>query len=122
MRLLTSSKQQRTQRVATVDVVTAIISGGVGASIGSIGVAIVQTRGRKGESRATAADLVANAAGGLADRLDKKNKELEIENRELKKSVICLTDLLDTLIPKLELSEEEKAVLIAKNNEAKLRV
>lgn len=81
------------------NLVTALITGGLGATVGGIGTAIVQAASHKGESRATAADLVSNAAGNLADRLDKLNAKLETENRQMRKAMVSLTEAIEEMLP-----------------------
>ena len=80
---------------------TALITGGVGAAIGSIGTAIIQTVSKKGESRAAAADRVTNAAGNLADRLDRMNTHLEDENTQMRVAINALVDVVEEVIPML---------------------
>lgn len=98
----TISKPAPSETVMTVgDVLTAIAYAGVGAGAGSIGAAVVTSRSGKAEARAHAADLIANAAGALADRLERMNTTLEAENRQLRHAVGCLTDAIDEMIPML---------------------
>ena len=49
-------------------IVPAIVSGGLGAGLAAVATALIQMWGRKAESRATAADLITDAAGALAAR------------------------------------------------------
>lgn len=86
----------------------ALASGGLGAAIGGVLTAIVQAVSRKGESRATAADLVTKAAGTLVDRLDR-------ENKQLREAVLLLTDVLDEVLDEIQAPPEA----IAKLREAK---
>jgi hypothetical protein len=79
--------------------VPALITGGLGAAVGSIGTALIQTLSGRGVSRAEAADRVTNAAGNLADRLDRMNTTLERENIAMRKAVVALTDVMDEVIP-----------------------
>lgn len=81
------------------EVVPALVTGGLGATIGSIGTAVVQSMSSRGESRAIAADRVTNAAGNLADRLDKFNSKLEQENRRLRLAVSSLCEAIEDIIP-----------------------
>lgn len=69
------------------DVLTALAYAGAGAGIGTIGAAVITSRGQKGEARAHAADLIANAAGELADRVTKLNDRLEEQNKTLRESI-----------------------------------
>lgn len=83
----------------TTNLASALITGGVGAAIGSIGTALVQLISKRGESRAIAADRVSNAAGNLADRLDRMNAALEKQNAQLRTAVIAVSEVMDELIP-----------------------
>ena len=69
---------------------------------GSIGTAIVQTFSAKGEARATAADRVTNAAGNLADRLDKLNTKLEEENTAMRKAMVALTEAVEDMFAEVQ--------------------
>lgn len=83
----------------TADIAGALITGGIGAALGSVATAIIQTVSKRGVSRAEAADRVTNAAGNLADRLDKLNASLERENRLMRKAIVTVTDILDEMTP-----------------------
>lgn len=85
----------------TVNLASALITGGVGAALGSIGTALIQSFSKRGESRAVAADRIADAAGNLADRLDKMNTHLEEENTVMRHAIIALADVMDEMIPLL---------------------
>jgi hypothetical protein len=78
--------------------VATLITGGLGAAIGSVGTALIQTVSKKGEARATAADLVSSAAGNLADRLDKLNTKLEVENIQMRKALISLCEAVEDML------------------------
>lgn len=86
--------------MATSTVITALAYAGVGAGVGSIGAAFISARSGKGEARAHAADMLANGYGGLADRLDRRNKQLETDNHKLKATLLKLTDTVDALLEK----------------------
>jgi formiminotetrahydrofolate cyclodeaminase len=79
--------------------IIALVTGGVGAAVGGVGTALIQSVSHKGESRAAAADLVTNAAGNLADRLDKLNTRLECENAQMRKAMVALTEAVEELLP-----------------------
>jgi len=79
--------------------IVALITGGLGAAIGSIGTALVQSFSKKGEARAVAADRVTNAAGNLADRLDKLNNDLEEENRHMRQALVAIAEAIEELLP-----------------------
>ncbi len=77
----------------------ALAYAGVGAGVGTIGASIVTARSGRGESRAHAAELLSNAAGGLADRLSTLNEKLDKDNRELRDAVGSLIEVIDLLLP-----------------------
>ena len=79
--------------------VGAAITGGIGAAVGAVTAATVQVLGKRGESRAHAADLVTNAAGRMVDRLDS-------DNASLREAILLLTAVLDEVLPMLDAPEE----------------
>lgn len=99
-----------------------IITGGLGVTIGSVGAAVIQAFTRRSENRAHAADMVADAAGNLADRLTKLNDELEGENRQMRNALLLLTDVVDQIIPLVNAPPSTIAQLKKANNAAKLSV
>ena len=80
------------------NLIVALITGGLGAAVGSIGTAIVQSFSAKGSARAEAADRVTNAAGNLADRLDKLNTKPEEENSQMRKAMVALTEAIEDML------------------------
>ena len=81
-------------------------AGGVGAAAGSIGTAIVQSMSSRGEAKAQAADRVTNAAGNLAERLDKMNSSLderlarsEARQTQMRHALAALSDAVEDLLP-----------------------
>lgn len=97
------------------DMLPALITGGLGAAIGSIGTAMIQSISSRGESRAIAADRVTNAAGNLADRLDKMNSTLEArlarsedENRQMRQALMALAEAVEDLLPVIPDDVHEK--------------
>lgn len=81
------------------DILPTVITGGLGAAIGSIGTAVVQTVSGRGVSRAEAVDRVTNAAGNLADRQDKQITRLEAENIAMRKAMVALAEAVEDLLP-----------------------
>lgn len=74
---------------------------GLGAILSPLIVALVQSRGKRGESRATAADLISNAAGGFVDRLNKDNiRQQEIIDHQ-RTALFAIIDALDDIIDNL---------------------
>lgn len=87
--------EARGRRVTTTT--AAIVSGGVGAALGGIGAAIITSMGGKGESRAHAADLVANAAAGLVDRVIARDERIDKENAVLRHALSDILDVIDQI-------------------------
>lgn len=75
-------------------VLSALLTGGVGATIGGVLTAAIQTAGRRHESKASAADLITKAAGTMVERLDE-------ENRQLRKAILLMIEVLDEVAPTL---------------------
>lgn len=86
--------------------VGALLTGGLGATIGGVVTALVQVLSRKSESRATAADLVSRAAGTMADRLSK-------ENHQLRTAILLLIEVLDEVTPTLHARPDVADKLLA---------
>jgi hypothetical protein len=103
-------------------VLNSLISGGLGALLASVAVALINAFSKKGESRASAADLVTQAAGGLIDRLEKTNARLDKENKDLRKAFIKLTDVLDEIIEESDIGPNAKRRLHDANNAAKTAI
>ena len=101
--------------MAEPTIVSALVSGGLGATIGGILTSVIQTMSRRDESRAAAADLVSKAAGSLVARLDK-------ENKALREAVLLLTDVLDDVLPSLQATPEAIAKLKAAKRAAELAI
>ena len=100
--------------------VTALAYAGVGEGVGSIGAAIVSTRAGKGESRAHAANLISEAAAGLAEKQVEIIDRITQQNERMRQAIIMLSDVLDELLPQLPLDEGDmtklkKATIAAKS-------
>lgn len=92
-----------------------LVTGGLGATLGSVLTAVLQVVSKRGESRANAADLVTKAASSIMDRLDR-------ENKALRQAVLLLTDVLDEALPQLQAPEEMLAKLKAAKLAAQMAV
>lgn len=90
----------------TGQIVSTLITGGMGAAAGGVLTAILQIMSRRGESRARAADLVAGAAGGLAEQQAKTIDRLDRENAKLREALILLSEAVEDLLPYVQASEE----------------
>lgn len=101
-------------------IVPALVSGGFGAGTAAIIVAIIQTIGKRSESRATAADLITDAASNLAQRQSDVIERLERRLDRQTEAIIALTTALDDLLPQLVVGDEERARLHKAIRNAKL--
>lgn len=100
-------------------VIPALVSGGFGAGLATVATALIQTWGKKGESRATAANLISDAAGALAARQSETIARLEARVDKQYTAIVALTSVIDELLPQVTLTEEQlqrlhKAVTAAK--------
>jgi hypothetical protein len=86
--------------------ISAVITGGIGAAAGGVITAIIQVTSRRGESRAKAADLVAGAAGGLATQQANTINRLDKENDQLRAALLSLSITVEDLLPYLQASPE----------------
>lgn len=96
--------------------IVALVTGGLGAALGSIGTAIIQTVSKKGEARAVAAERVTSAAGNLADRLDRLNTKLEKENVQMRKALVSLCEAVEDILDVVEEESIKDRVQKAINN------
>lgn len=76
------------------DVLSTLVTGGLGATLGGVLTAVVQAVSKRGEGKATAAELVTRAAGVMVDRI-------EAENRGLRQAILLLLDVIDEVSPQL---------------------
>ena len=60
----------------TSSILSTLISGGLGATIGGVVTATIQVFSHRGESKAAAADLITKAAGSMVERFEQENKQL----------------------------------------------
>lgn len=91
------------------DLIPALLTGGLGAAIGGIGTAVVQSISGKGVSKAEAADRVTTAAGNLADRLDKSIARQDEEIARLRTALALLTEAVEDLMTAPNDSARKKA-------------
>lgn len=80
-------------------ILSALSYAGIGAGLGTVGASIIAARSSRGEQRAHAAEILSNAAGGLADRLSTLNEKLDKDNRELREALFSLIEVIDMLLP-----------------------
>ena len=95
--------------------VVGIVSGGIGTSLGAIAAAIIQSRSKKGESRATAADIVTGASAKIIVRLEQ-------ENKQMREAIVMVSSLLDELIEDMPVDNPTKVRLREVNRHIKLSV
>lgn len=86
------------------DLVSILVTGGMGATIGSIVTAVIQVVSKRGESRATAADLVTGAAERTIIRLER-------ENRHMREAIVLLTEVNDETLLELRRMGADEALL-----------
>jgi Skp family chaperone for outer membrane proteins len=101
------------------ELIPALLTGGLGAALGGIGTAVIQSFSGKGVSRAEAADRVTNAAGNLADRLDKEIARRDTEIQRMRKALSSLTEAIEDLLPMVQ-SQEIRTKTQAAIHEARL--
>lgn len=99
---------------------SAVVSGGLGAAAATVLAAGIQVWGKRGESRATAADLISEAAGALASRQSETIGRLEARIDRQTQAIIALTAILDELLPQIAVDDSEKTKLRAAIHAAKL--
>ncbi len=104
------------------DAIAALAYAGVGAAVGSIGAAVVSARSGRGEARAHAADLISDAAGGLAAQQATTIDRLEKQTERQRRALITLTVIVDELLDQLDLPAAEKTKLRKAVTAAKLAV
>ena len=93
------------------DVIIALSYAGVGAAVGSIGAAVVNSRSGKSEARAHAADLITDAAGALADKQATVIERLEKRTDKQAKAIIALTTVVDELLASVQIAAAERVKL-----------
>ena len=99
--------------------VTALAYAGVGAGVGSIGAAVISTHAGKSESRAHAANLISEAAAGLAEKQVEIIDRITQQNERMRQAILLLSDVLDDLLPQLPLSKADMTKLKKATNAAK---
>lgn len=71
--------------------ISLLLAGGGGSVIGSVITAFIQTWGKRGQDRASAADLSVSAAGKIIIRLEK-------ENKAMRHAIIFVTNAIDEIV------------------------
>lgn len=104
------------------DAITALSYAGVGAAVGSIGVAAINSRAGRVEARAHAADMIAEAAGGLAERQAAAINRLELRLDRMAQALTALIAVDDELLDHVTMPEHERAKLQKAVREAKLAI
>lgn len=88
------------------NILTTLVTGGLGATFGGIITAVLQVVGKRGESKAAAADLVSKAAGSIVARLDQ-------ENKALREAILLLIEVMDEVAPDLIVHPQVSRKLLA---------
>lgn len=78
--------------------VTPLISGGIGAALASIAGALIQAVSKKGESRATAADLITRAGVAVIAELRKSNEQQAGDVERVRDALCQLTDCVEDVM------------------------
>lgn len=103
-------------------VVSLLVAGGAGSGITAIITPLIQHISHRSETRAHAADLIAEAAGNMTDRMSKLNEQLDARNRQMRTSIMLLTDAVDQIIPFIDASPQVVQQLRKANNAAKTAI
>lgn len=88
------------------NVLSTILTGGVGATLGGLITAVIQTLSGRSQSKAAAADLVSKAAGSIVARLDQ-------ENKALREAILLLIEVMDEVSPELNTHPQVTKKLLA---------
>lgn len=81
-----------------------LITGGLGATLGSVFTAVLQAISKRGEVRAQAADLITGAATEMIDRI-------RAENKSIREAFTILDDVVHELILREDLHPEVRETL-----------
>ena len=92
-----------------------ILVGGGGSVLGGLASTLINIFGSRGKDRANAADLATSAASRMIQRLEE-------ENTRMRGAILTLTDILDTVIDDLDITQVAKKKLKAANRAAKMSV
>jgi hypothetical protein len=103
-------------------IVSLLISGGAGMGLTALLTPVIQHFSHRSETRAHAADLIAEAAGNFTDRVAKLNEQLDARNRQMRTSIMLLTDVVDQVIPFVDASPAVIQQLKKANNAAKTAI
>lgn len=101
------------------NLVAIITGGGIGAGVATIATAVIQARSRKSESRAHAADLLAEASGTLSTHYVTEIARLVERTTAMRLAINDLTELVDEFLDQTELSPAQTRQLRRANQAAK---
>lgn len=94
--------------MAEFDGVFAILTGGgIGAGIATIATAVIQSRSGKSESRAHAADMLAEASGKLSGHYVKEITRLTESVGAMRIAIANLTTVIDELLEQSDFAPEQ---------------
>jgi hypothetical protein len=108
--------------MAASTLVSLLVSGGAGAAFTAVATPLIQHLSHRSETRAHAADLIADAAGSVADRYSKLNDQLDIRNRQMRTAIMVLTDTVDQIGPYLNAPTSVTQQLKRANHAAKTAI
>ena len=101
------------------NLVAILTGGGIGAGVATIATALIQARSGKHESRANAADMLAEASGTLSTHYVAEIARL-VENATVMRGAIGeLTDVVDEVLAAKAMTEDQKRRLRKANQAAK---
>ena len=104
------------------NVVAIITGGGIGAGVATIAAAVIQARTGKGEARAHAADMLAEASGTLSTHYVNEIARLIERSTAMRAALNELTEAVDELLdnPRIALTEGQSRRMRRANQAAKL--
>lgn len=77
------------------EIVSSLVTGGIGATVGSILTAVIQSLSGRAKSRAEAAEIITGASDRIIIRLEK-------ENKSMRKAIVLLTEINDEIVYELK--------------------
>lgn len=99
-----------------------VIAGGGGTIIGSLVMSVVQTLGKRGVERATAADLGTTVLSRAAQRLEAENLQMRADVAQMRKALVLIADTLDKVIDDLPVDIPQKNDLKSVTTAARMAI
>ena len=88
------------------DIANVLTASGIGAVFGGIANSVIQIWGKKGSDRADIAEKLTSSADKWITRIEAENARLTGENKNLRRALISVTDILDELIDNSQCADE----------------